>query len=386
MNPRESFRRAVAGTLDVAPEHVTLFWKGRVAFYAILRALGVGTGDEVVVPAFTCVAVPNAIIYAGARPVYADIDERTFTLDPVAAAAAIGPRTRVVLAQSTFGLSSDIDALAALAADHGAVVVDDCTHGFGGSYRDTPNGLAATAGFYSTQWSKPFSTGLGGIAVTTEPGLAADLRALERTAREPGAREQAALRTMVWARERLRTPRAIATGRTVYRALGQAGLVPGSSSRHELVGTGMSASFFTRMSPAQGRIGAPRVSALDASVRRRRAVAQAYSERLDAHGRIPALEPPQTLHAFLRYPLRVRGRDAFRAEARRRRVDLGDWFTSPVHPLTGDLTAWGYRGGTAPVAERIAADIVNLPTDVAPGSTHMHSVTRLLDASVEHLL
>jgi dTDP-4-amino-4,6-dideoxygalactose transaminase len=385
MSPRESFRRAVAGALDVAPEHVTLFWKGRVAFYAILRALGVRPGDEVVVPAFTCVAVPNAIIYAGARPVYADIDE-TFTPDPVAAAGAIGPRTRVVLAQSTFGLSSDIDALAALAAEHGAVVVDDCTHGFGGRYRDRPNGLAADVAFYSTQWSKPFSTGLGGIAVTTDPDLARELRALERSAREPRAREQAALCTMVWARERLATPRTIATGRTVYRALGRAGVVPGSSSRDELVGTSMSSSFFTRMSPAQGRIGVHRVSALDAKVDRRRAVAQGYSEWLDAHGGTPAVEPPRMLHAFLRYPLRVREREAFAAEARRRRVDLGDWFVSPVHPLTGDLSAWGYRGGTAPVAERIAGEIVNLPTDGGPGSAHMKSVIGLLDASVEHLL
>jgi perosamine synthetase len=383
---RERFRHAVAARLGVGPEHVTLFWKGRVAFYAILRTLGIGPGDEVVVPAFTCLAVPNAILYAGAHPVYADIDERTFTPDPVAVAGAIGPRTRAVLAQSTFGLSSDIDALAGVVAARGGVLIDDCTHGFGGSYRGTPNGLTAPVAFYSTQWSKPFSTGLGGIAVTMEAGLAADLRALERAAREPGARDQATLRMMVWARERMATPRTISTGRVVYRALGRMGAVPGSSSREELAGTSMPASFLTRMSPAQGRIGASRVPALDAVVRRRRAVAEGYSEWLEAHGHTSAAESPGSLHAFLRYPLRVRAREAFRAEARRRRVDLGDWFVSPVHPLTGDLRAWGYRDGTAPLAERIATEIVNLPTDVEPGSTRMRAVTRLLDVCAEHLL
>ena len=86
-------RRAMAELIGVPPDHVTLFWKGRVAFYAILRALGVGPGDEVIVPAFTCVAVPNAILYTGATPVYVDIDEASYTADPAAVAAALSPRT-----------------------------------------------------------------------------------------------------------------------------------------------------------------------------------------------------------------------------------------------------------------------------------------------------
>ena len=168
----DDFRRAVSEHVGVPPEHITLFWKGRVALYAILRALGIGRGDEVIVPAFTCVAVPNAVLYTGAVPVYADIDEATYTLDPASVAAAMSPRTRAVLAQNTFGLSSDIEALSALAAPRGAVVIDDCTHGLGGAYRGQPNGAAADAAFYSTQWSKPISTGLGGIAVARDAALA----------------------------------------------------------------------------------------------------------------------------------------------------------------------------------------------------------------------
>ena len=75
--------------VGVPPHHVTLFWRGRVALYAILRALGIGPGDDVIIPAFTCVAVPNAVLYLGATPVYVDVDEATYTADPAAVANAM---------------------------------------------------------------------------------------------------------------------------------------------------------------------------------------------------------------------------------------------------------------------------------------------------------
>lgn len=386
MNRHDQFRLAVADHLGVRADGVTLFWKGRVGLYAILRALGIGRGDEVVVPAFTCVAVPNAVLYTGAVPVYADIDETTYTLDPAAVAAALGPRTRAILAQNTFGLSSDLDALSAQAAGHGAVVLDDCTHGLGGTYRGRPNGAAAHAAFYSTQWSKPISTGLGGIAVTGDPKLAHELRGLERTARAPTLLDQALLATMVLARERVATPRTLSAGRAVYRAVSRAGLVPGSSSRGELEGPSMPDTFLTRMSPFQAGLGSDRLTMLRGAVLRRRATAQHYSEWLAAHGRTAAHEPSWATHAFLRYPLRVRERDAFLEDARRRGLDLGDWFHSPLYPISGDLTPWGYRRGSNPVAERITGEIVNLPTAPARDGRELGTVEDLLEASVDRVI
>jgi perosamine synthetase len=381
----DDLRRAVSEHVGVPPGHVSLFWKGRVALYAILRALGIGRGDEVVVPAFTCVAVPNAVLYTGAVPVYADIDEATYTLDPAAVAAALGPRTRAVLAQNTFGLSSDLDALSALAAPRGAVVIDDCTHGLGGAYRGRPNGAAADAAFYSTQWSKPISTGLGGIAVTRDAALADALRTLERTAREPSAVDRALLRTMVLARERIATPRTLSAGRAAYRLASRAGVVPGSSSGDELAGASMPDGFLTRMSAFQAGLGAERLGTLRDAVARRRETAQRYSSLLVAHGRTPAHEPPSATHAFLRYPLRVRERDAFVKDARRRGLDLGDWFHSPLYPIEGDLTPWGYRRGSNPVAERVTAEIVNLPTDPAGNGRGLRAVEELLEASIDRV-
>jgi perosamine synthetase len=384
MSGQDDFRRGIADVVGVPADHVTLFWKGRVALYAILRALGIGRGDEVVVPAFTCVAVPNAVMYAGAAPVYVDIDETTYSADPAAVAAALTPNTRAILAQSTFGLSSDLDALSDLAARHGAVVIDDCSHGLGGTYRGRPNGTAAHAAFYSTQWSKPISTGLGGIAVTRDPQLAHELQRLEGTAREPSRHDQALLRTMVMAREHVVTPRALSAGRAVYQAVSLAGLVPGSSSSHELEAPSMPGSFLTRMSPFQAALGAQRLKRLRETVLRRRATAHRYSEWLTTHGRMAAHEPSWATHAFLRYPLRVREREVFVKAARRRGLELGDWFHTPLYPVTGDLTPWGIHAGSHPVAERVMAEIVNLPTE--PGGRELRAVEELLEASIDHVI
>jgi perosamine synthetase len=385
VSDHDQLRRAMGALIGVPPEHVTLFWRGRVAMYAILRALGVGLGDEVIVPAFTCVAVPNAVLYAGATPIYVDIDEATYTADPAAVAAAMTPRTRAVLAQNTFGLSADLDALGGIARAHGAFLVDDCTHGLGGTYKGLPNGAAAHAAFYSTQWSKPISTGLGGIAVTTDPALARELAAIERAAPAPSVRDRALLAAMLLARERIATPRTLRAGRAAYRAVSRAGLVPGSSSGDELAGTEMPESFVARLSGFQARLATRRLATLDAAVRRRRTVAGTYSAWLTAHGKTTPREPDWAEHSYLRYPIRVRGREAFVAEADRRGVLLGDWFHSPLYPIDENLERWGYRRGASPVAERVSAEIVNLPVDLAPGGSELRAVRELIEACAERI-
>ena len=140
------------------PEHVAFTWKGRVALYAILKALRIGPGDEVVIPAFTCVVVPNAVLYAGATPVYCDIDAATYTPTAETIAPQVTDRTRLIVAQNTFGLSADLNPIMRLAANRGIPVVEDCAHGLGGTYRGRPNGTVADASFFSTQWSKPISS------------------------------------------------------------------------------------------------------------------------------------------------------------------------------------------------------------------------------------
>jgi dTDP-4-amino-4,6-dideoxygalactose transaminase len=361
LDPHDAFRIAIGAALGIPAANVSLFGRGRVALYAILRALNLAPGDEVILPAFTCVAVPNAILYAGARPVYVDIDETTYTVDPGAVEAAIGPRTRVILAQNTFGLAADLPRLEALAGNREIAVVDDCTHGLGGITNGRPNGSAARASFFSTQWSKPLSTGLGGFAVATDPELATRLRGLEDAALVPSRLRSAVLRALVIGSEAAGDGAMFRAGRAAYRGLSRIGVVPASSGREELASPAMPKGFLARMSGWQATAGASRLPALAGRVIERQATAARYSAALRDLGRTVPAEPDGRSHAFLRYAIRANDRTALRQAARRGGIDLGDWFVSPLHPVTVDLERWGYRAGSAPIAERVSAEVVNLP-------------------------
>jgi len=380
---RDVFRARISKVIGVSPDRVTLFAKGRVALFAMLRALDLRPGDEVIVPAFTCVAVPNAILYAGARPVYVDIDPRTYTIDPAAANAAITPRTRVILAQNTFGLSADIEALQTIGGPHGIKVIDDCTHGLGGRYGGRPNGFSAELSFFSTQWSKPISTGLGGFAIARDPATAALLRRLEEGAEEPTSARVAMLRALVFASEHAGRGGLFRAGRAAYRAMSRLGVVPGSSDRDELGGTDMPDGFFARLSPWQAQVGADRIARLAHDIGLRRATAGRYTAFLVGHDRTRAAEPTGSTHSFLRYPLRVKDRRAFVAAAERAGIDLGDWFVSPLYPITKGLDRWGFRAGTAPIAEAVCSEIVNLPTDPSLSERDVDRVLGFLGSRIE---
>jgi dTDP-4-amino-4,6-dideoxygalactose transaminase len=379
----DRFRSRIGETIGVSPRQITLFAKGRVALYALLRALDVEPGDEVILPAFTCVAVPNAILYARARPVYVDIQPDTYTIDPAAVEDAVGPRTRIILAQNTFGLSADLAALDSIAARHGLTVVDDCTHGLGGRYRGLPNGSVAAASFFSTQWSKPVSTGLGGFAIARDAETAARLRNLEEAAPETGAVRSLLLRMLVGAAERAGNGRSFRAGRSAYRAMSRLGIVPASSGRTELEGSAMPDGFLTKLSAWQADLGSQRIGRLGPDVERRREIAGVYSRWLGEHGRTVPTEPAWATHSFLRYPIRVADRPTFSSAARRAGVDLGDWFVSPLHPITTGLDRWGFRSGGTPAAEAACAQVVNLPVDPTMTRPEVDRVVQFIASTVD---
>jgi dTDP-4-amino-4,6-dideoxygalactose transaminase len=171
------------------------------------------------------------------------------------------------------------------------------------------------------------------------------------------------LRTLVVASEHAGRGRLFRGGRAAYRMMSRLGIVPASSGREELSGIEMPVGFFARLSPWQAEIGSQRIGNLVHDVGSRQSIAARYTAFLVSHDRTSAAEPAGMTHSFLRYPLRVRERASFVAAAQRQGIDLGDWFVSPIHPVTKGLDRWGYRAGTAPIAEAVCSEIVNLPTE-----------------------
>ena len=113
---------------------VAFFNSGRSALLAILESFGIGAGDEVIVQAFTCVAVPNSVIWAGAKPVYVDIDE-SYNTDPIDAEKKITKKTKALIVQNSFGIPAQIEKLLLLAKKYKFLVIEDCAHALGATYK-----------------------------------------------------------------------------------------------------------------------------------------------------------------------------------------------------------------------------------------------------------
>lgn len=170
------FEQSVADYLTC--RHAVAVTSGTAALHLALLALGIGPGDEVIVPSLTWVATANAVSYVGATPVFADVRPETFTLDPEDLARALTPRTRAVIAVHLFGLCADMDEICRLAAERDLFVVEDAACALGSSYQDRPAGTLGHVGCFSFHPRKVITTGEGGMLTTADDGLASALREL----------------------------------------------------------------------------------------------------------------------------------------------------------------------------------------------------------------
>lgn len=145
---------------------------GTAALEVGLKALGVKPGDEVVVPPYTFVATATAPLLIGAIPVFCDIQQDTFNLDPKRLEAAITPRTRAIVPVHFAGVAADMEAILAIAARHGIPVLEDAAHAHGGTWNGKGLGTIGAAGTFSFQASKNMTAGEGGLITTNDPALA----------------------------------------------------------------------------------------------------------------------------------------------------------------------------------------------------------------------
>lgn len=360
----EQFEHGFSGLIGA--KYAYSFWKGRVALHAILKSAGIGPGDEVILPAFTCVVVPNAVSFVGATPVFVDIGPADYNLDPQQIERLITRRTRALLVQHTYGIPAALDSLLAIAKRHNLIVIEDCAHSLGSRYRGRHLGTFGDAAFFSSQWSKPFTTGLGGVAVTSNPELGKSLRAFQQQFVAPSGKSLIRLRVQHEIYRRLYTPRLYWRAVGVLRGLSRLNLFVPSSGKKELERV-MPRDTFWRMSEFQSKIGLKRLSGVEEMVEHRVRLAQFYEEALRSRGWpvVPGLE--QTKTVYLRYPVRVGNKWELLEKASTSRIELGSWFESVLHPIRDSLELFGYEAGRCPLAELAANESVNLPTH--PGVT-----------------
>jgi len=149
---------------------------GRMAFFHILKALDFPAGSEIIVPALTFWVIPELARVAGLTVVFADVDPKTFNLDPDSVERMVTDRTRAIVPTHLYGLPCDMDRLLEIAGRHNLVVIEDCAHALGAAYKGRPVGTFGRAAFFSFQTLKPLNCYGGGVALVHNPLLAAKVR------------------------------------------------------------------------------------------------------------------------------------------------------------------------------------------------------------------
>ncbi|MGP0070562.1 MAG: DegT/DnrJ/EryC1/StrS family aminotransferase [Bryobacteraceae bacterium] len=330
----EEFERSVADLVGVP--HGIAVSSGTAGLHLCLRALGVGEGDEVIVPSFAFISVGNSILYQRATPVFVDIEPLTLNIDPGKLERGITPRTRAIIAVHTFGHPADMDPIMDVARRHGLPVIEDACEAIGARYRGRPVGGMGNFGVFGFYPNKPITTGEGGMVVTRDSQKADMIRAL---------RNQGRMESDGW--------------------LG-----------HHLLG------YNYRLSEMNCALGVEQIKRIDGILDRREALAIQYSEELRA---IPEVKtPPLTMKdgrpCWFVYVIRLDNRDAILGKLTEQGIGCARYF-APLH-LQPLFAPYVDPRDDLKITEQVAGRTLALPFFNRLTSEQIHQVCRTLREAI----
>lgn len=363
MNKEEEYKNQLQEQAGLKHSDFFFYWKGRVALTAIFKAINLQKGDEVILPAFTCVVVPNAIIYLKATPVYVDIDLNSYNTTLERIKEKVTPNTRAVMCQNTFGLSTEVDLISEWCTEKRIISIEDCTHGYGGEFNNQPNGSYCDFAFYSTQWNKPFSTGIGGFLLVNNKNYLKDIENVNKELVIPSFKDKSVLKALLTAKNKILNPTNYWKLLKLYRYLSKHNLVIGSSSDEEITSVKEPANYFKGISSTQIKEGIKSVKNINKLLVLRKQNAIIYKDFLKENNLKYVSDKFVDNHSFLKYPLLVENRKEFLELAEKNKIDLGEWFNSPIHPVQSNFELWGLNINDFPNAKYCSERMVNLPTD-----------------------
>jgi dTDP-4-amino-4,6-dideoxygalactose transaminase len=332
----EEFERSVAQYVGAA--HALAVNSGTSALHLCIRALGIGPGDEVIVPSFAFIAVANAVRYEKATPVFVDIEPATLNLDPLKVEAALSSRTRAIIVVHTFGFPAELRAIMALAKRHRLFVIEDASEAFGAQYGNGKVGALADFGVFAFYPNKQITTGEGGMVVTNNPETASLLRSLRNQGRR------------------------------------------GSEDWLDHFELG----YNYRISELNCALGNEQIKRIETSLARREWIARQYHEGLWQLREVslPALNLPQRRISWFAYVVRLghhynrEHRDWLRTEMLSKGIECARYF-APIH-LQPVYRRESCRKTNLPVTEAVADRCLALPFFTTLSERHIKEVCRTL--------
>jgi perosamine synthetase len=354
-------KKLLAQFFNTTEQNIYLFAKGRVGLYAILKTLNISEGDKIIVPGYTCMVVPSSASFLGIECQYIDIKAETYNINPADLDKHLSEKTKGLIVQHTYGIPAPMDAILKWSEKNNVPIIEDCCHAFGSKYKGRLCGTFGVASFFSGQWNKPFSSGLGGMVLINEASLVPKMENVYAQTDDVTFLENIRLKVQIIAYNLIVSPRTNALITQLYRFLSQFGLTIGSSSPEELTGS-MPPGYFQKMAPCQIEEGSRNLQQISTSIALRKINTAVYSEELTKIGFLPLQSDTDCEEVILRYPIRVANKNEVLRKALDHHLEIGSWFEVPLHPDGTDMAALGYREGMCPEAEKATKEVINLPT------------------------
>lgn len=332
---------------------------GRIGLYAILANLGLKPGDEVLLQAYTCVVVPEAIIWAGARPVYVDV-VNDFNIDTENLKKKITPQSRVLIIQHTFGKPAELDKALQIAREHNLFVIEDSAHALGVFDNDKHLGAFGDASFFSFGRDKIISSVFGGMVTTNNQELAQKLRVYQTALPYP---------SNIWIFQQLLHPiitffaRAtfgIFVGRIILFLARQLNFISKAVYPSEYKAD-YPPLFGVTFCNALAELALHQFGKLERFNEHRRMIANIYKNEL---GQMITHQPEVPNSSWLRYTICLKNSESLIKFMKSKKIFLGDWYNRPIAPPGVNYESVNYKLGDCPNAEKLAAESVNLPTDI----------------------
>lgn len=355
-------------------EHAYAVDSGRAALQVALQAGGVQKGDEVILQAFTCVVVSNAVTALEAVPVYVDCKE-DYLINADLVEAAITSKTKAIIIQHTFGAPAELQKLVALARKHKLLIIEDCAHSLGESSNGTLLGNFGDLAIFSFGSDKVISGVRGGMVIANKNCSELGLKLQEIQAALPCF-------PLIKELQHLLHPIFFYFGKKTYH-LGIGKAILYTAKKLHLMNRiidqtekqGKASSYFPAKLPVTlATLAYNQIKHLDAWNRIRKGTASFYANSLEGKKSVQRVGKATM---WLRFPVQVNDPMKFRRDAAAQGVYLGDWYSTPIAPSDIDLHATNYTKGSCPVAENIGKGIINLPTDPSLTKTDLNRIISL---------